>query len=77
MSEGGRRVGQPRTKGYKAQGSIDKRRPGYKQIAIPFDDETFDALATRAANADMSFAELVRQYCEWGLETDRDEEAAA
>jgi hypothetical protein len=76
MGERGRRVGQPRHNGYKATGTIDKRRPEYRQIAISFDKEQFEEIATRAASANISFSELVKIYCEWGLETDSDEKFA-
>lgn len=39
-----------------------------KRCVVAFDDETFAAIRLRAIRAGTSFAEQVRQLCEWGLE---------
>jgi hypothetical protein len=64
----GRRIASPKNFIRRAQGCVDRRRPGFKQIAIQFEGETFDELAGRAAVERLSFGELVRVYCEWGLD---------
>jgi hypothetical protein len=62
-------IASPKDAVRKARGCGDHRRPGFKQIAIQFESETFDELAGRAVGERLSFGELVRTYCEWGLET--------
>jgi hypothetical protein len=38
-----------------------------KRICVAFDDETFDQLSALAQAEGISFAEVVRQACEWRL----------
>lgn len=43
-------------------------RNGMRRIAVEFDQETFDLVQTLALRDRVSFAEVVRQLVEWGLE---------
>jgi hypothetical protein len=64
-----RKMGQPHKRGQKAIGG---RRQGFGlvSIKIAFDDDMFAAIAESALAKNVSFAEVVRTYCEWGLEND-------
>lgn len=46
------------------------RDPLRRAACITFDNETFNQLAKRAHMQEISLAELIRNYCEWGLEQD-------
>lgn len=41
-----------------------------KRCVIAFDDETFDAIAQEAKRRNVSFAAMVRELVEFGMETD-------
>jgi hypothetical protein len=56
-------------KGRVALGCEPKGRPYVRRINIDFDDEMFGAIRARADRERTSFAEQVRTFCEWGLET--------
>ncbi len=44
--------------------------PNDMRIVVSFDDETFATIRQRALDNGTSFAEQVRQLCEWGLEAE-------
>jgi hypothetical protein len=43
-------------------------RNGRRRIVVEFDEDTFAQVAGRAFKEGVSFAEMVRQLVEWGLE---------
>jgi hypothetical protein len=50
---------------------VSKGTPGRKcmrKVVCLFDDETFDAIRSRAIAKETSFAEQIRLLVEWGLE---------
>lgn len=52
-----------------ASGFIEaSRNPTSRKIAIVFDDETFDQIKAVAIEERRSFAAIVRELCEMGLE---------
>lgn len=44
------------------------RKGTNRRVVVSFDDETFDAIAARATAEQTSFAAIVRELVEWGLE---------
>ena len=44
--------------------------PNDMRIVVSFDDDTFATIRSRAVAQGTSFAEQVRQLCEWGLEAE-------
>lgn len=44
--------------------------PNDMRIVVSFDDETFETIRNRAIQRGTSFAEQVRQLCEWGMEAE-------
>jgi hypothetical protein len=47
------------------------RRGAMLRISVQFYDETFRQIAEAAERNGVTFAEQVRVFCEWGLETER------
>ena len=43
-------------------------RHGKRRIVVEWDEETFHQIELLAVDSDVSFAEMVRQLVEWGLE---------
>lgn len=44
------------------------RKGAMLRISVQFDDETFAQIAEAAERNNVSFAEQIRLFCEWGLE---------
>lgn len=67
MSEGIRNFKAP------GAGSIRTHVPGIRRIVVSFDEETFEQIRQRAADAKTSFAAAVRELVEWGMMEATDE----
>lgn len=57
-------------------GSAHRIVAGPARLVIHMDSELKDALNAYARRHNMSLAEIVRTFCEWGLETEKGERAA-